>query len=107
VLLTVKSGALYVYTGRRTIAPEAARDQAPERFIEFVRKQGATHMLLADVDYSEQGAFLDLVSANCEELGLLKAFGHDTLLFSFNPQGPDAREAACRAAAGYQAALLN
>jgi len=103
--LTAKSGALYYYTGRKSISVEAARGQSPEDFIPFVRSQGADYVLLASVDSLELKYFGPLLQANCERLQLIKSFTPATLLFAVNPARFSAtgERDACEAIAEYRA----
>lgn len=103
VLLTVKSGPLHVYTGHRSISPEAAAEADQEDFIRFIKERGASHILLASLDPAETGSLLHLLDANCDALMLVKSIAADTLIFSLD--SPDAVEGqtACQATASYRA----
>jgi hypothetical protein len=84
VLLTVKSGPLFYYTGRRSISVEAARVQHTDDFIDFVKSQGASHVLLAAVDDIERGFFAPLLQANCHRVRLMETFSPGVLLFALD-----------------------
>jgi len=81
VILTVKSGALYYYTGRKSISVEAARLRRPDDFIGWVKSQGAGYVLLSAVDGSEIRLFSVLLQANCDRLQFIQSFGPTALLF--------------------------
>jgi hypothetical protein len=105
VLLTVKSGALYYYTGRRSITPDGAREQHPDEFITFVKGQGAGYILLAAVDDIERSFLAPLIQANCGRVRLVQSFPPSVLLFALEQTADPAVSdgSACEAISRYRA----
>jgi hypothetical protein len=106
VLLTVKSGALYYYTGLKSISVEGARTQDPHDFIDFVRAQGAGYILLTAVDDVERGRLSPLLLANCERVRLIKSFPPSALLFAIDDSSAASgggESAECEALTTYRA----
>lgn len=86
VILTVKSGALYTYTGRRSVSAEGARTRHPDDFIDFLTGQGSQYILLASVDNIERVRLSNLVLANCQRLEVVRSFSVRTLLLRIKSQ---------------------
>jgi 4-amino-4-deoxy-L-arabinose transferase-like glycosyltransferase len=104
VFLTAKSGALYYYTGRRSVTVEGARVQHPDDFIDFVKSQGAGFILLSGVDDIERGFFAPRLQVNCRRLVLVQSFPPSVLLFSLNGDiaASDHDNSACEAIESFQ-----
>jgi hypothetical protein len=103
VFLTAKPGALYVYTGRRSIAfDRSAREPAPT-FIESVRSAGAGWILLGSLHNQEPALLARRMKANCERLRVAAVFPPRTWLFRID-EGDMDEAGACDAIDAYAAA---
>jgi hypothetical protein len=83
VFMTVKSSALFYYTGRRSISVERALAQDESNFAPFLRRQGAQYILLSSVD-DGGGSLPNRLEANCEMLEIIQSFTPRTVLFKLN-----------------------
>jgi hypothetical protein len=105
VFLTAKTGALYIYTGHRSISLYEAVRRDSAAFMPYVRQQGATYVLLATLEMQEPGQMAPLLQANCAQLVLERFFPRRTYLFRVAPAGDTTQaDAACAAVAAYRAA---
>lgn len=104
VFLTAKSGALYLYTGRRSIAFDPMFSEAPDRLVAAIRGRGADWILLSGLYAREHDALAPRLRATCEQLALDAVFAPSTLVFRLDQAQPaaDATEpAACSALDAY------
>ena len=108
VILTSKTGALYYYTGRKSISMDAARRQRPDDFIAWVKSQGAGYVLLAAFDASEIRFLSVLLHANCDRVHLIQSFGPTALLFGLDVgAAPTGTGGACQAIGRYRELLAS
>jgi hypothetical protein len=103
VFLTAKPGALYVYTGRRSIAFDRSAREPEPTFIEFVRDAGAEWILLGSLHNQEPARLARRMKANCERLRVAAVFPPRTWLFRIEEGDTDAA-GACDAIDAYAAA---
>jgi hypothetical protein len=105
VFLTAKSGALYTYTGRRSVPYHGALAQARDRFVPFLKEKGATHVLLTALEQSEPRGLLALLRSNCGALSIAGTFPPRTYLFRLSPEVKPAETGnACAALDAYATA---
>jgi hypothetical protein len=105
VILTAKNGALYWYTGRRTISYGGSLAQDSASFLPWVRAQGAGWILLSSLEVAESNRLARLLSWNCEELEVDAFFPRRTYLFRIAGGPPAERPSeACVAMTAYREA---
>lgn len=102
VFLSAKPGALYLYTGRRTIGFDRAVAVDEKSFIGEIRGQGAGWILLGNLHVREPQRMASRLAANCGRVRLVAAFPPNTLLFALGGGTTDGR--ACSAIQEYIAA---
>jgi hypothetical protein len=106
VFLTAKPGALYVYTGRRSIAFDRSAREPEPTFIEFVRDAGAEWILLGSLHNQEPARLAGRMKINCERLRVAAVFPPRTWLFRIEEGGTD-DAGACVAIDAYTAATAD
>jgi hypothetical protein len=96
ILLAAKPGAVYWYTGRKSISFPASIAQDSMRFLSFVREQGATHVLLGNVDPVLEPRLARRLIADCEGFHVEAAYAQ-AVIFSLRDAEADEDAAACAA----------
>jgi hypothetical protein len=99
VFLTAKSGALWYYTGRKTVSFDAGTTQSAQDFVPWLRRQDAGWVVLAGLWLHEPRRLAPLIQANCSHLVLQAAFASSTWVFRVQEASPDEAAATCAAAA--------
>jgi hypothetical protein len=102
--LSAKPGALYLYTGRKSIAFEVNLGLQPDQFIDRVRAQGAEWILLDSLLFQEPLRLAPLLAANCRQLRVAASFPPRTWLFRIADRDAAAGTDACAAIDTYLAA---
>jgi Dolichyl-phosphate-mannose-protein mannosyltransferase len=93
VLLTAKSGALWEYTGHKSVSYGKALAQDTAGFVPFLKSSGAGWILLADLEQSESRGLLLRLEHACEGLSLEASFAPRTYLFRVSEPGESDGEA--------------
>jgi hypothetical protein len=96
VLLTSKSGALWLYTGRHVVSYDAAIRQDSAAFIPWLQERGAGWILLNKLHNREPSYLVPLLRANCHSLTVVAEFPPGSTLFAIGGPPPDEGLAACR-----------
>ncbi len=105
VLLTAKSGALWEFTGRRSISYGGAMAQGAKGFVPYLRQQGAGWILLASLEMAEYTRLSREMEANCGALQLEARFPERTYLFRvMDGTGDTPDSPACAAVKAYREA---
>jgi 4-amino-4-deoxy-L-arabinose transferase-like glycosyltransferase len=110
VILTAKSGALYYYTGHKSISFAGARVQHPDNFVAWLKTQGASHILLTSLADPER-RLLPSLHANCRQMRVVTSYTPTTLLLAIDAQVDaassenDPEGDACAAVDSYQALM--
>jgi hypothetical protein len=99
VFLTAKTGALWYYTGRKSVSYEAATTREPQEFVPWLRRQGAGWVILSSLWIQEPSRLAPRIAANCNHLVLQAAFSPGTWLFRVAEATPAEAAATCAAAA--------
>ena len=87
VLLTAKSGALWQYTGRKSVSYGRALAQDTAGFMPFLKSSGVGWVLLADLEQSESRGLLIRLEHACASLSLEASFAPRTYLFRVTEPG--------------------
>jgi hypothetical protein len=96
ILLAAKPGAVYWYTGRKSISFPASIAQDSMRFLSFVRERGATHVLLGSVDPVLEPRLARRLIAHCEGFRVEAAYA-EAVIFSLRDAEADEDPAECAA----------
>lgn len=99
-LLTAKTGALYLYTGRRALDFDAAVSRGPG--LDYLVGRGATHVLLSHLHTYEWERLAPSLERICESLALEVSFPPRTYLFRIVTGANAGGGAACAAIAAYR-----
>jgi hypothetical protein len=87
-VLAAKPGAVFWYTGRKSVSFPAAIALDSAGFIPFLRDQGASYVVLGDVDRDQEPRLAQQLEANCESVRLEAAFGSAVVLSLREPADP-------------------
>jgi hypothetical protein len=103
VFVSGRAPALYHFTGRRTVSLTAALSVPPDSFLDFLRANHVSHVLLTAVMPFAEGTpaggrtpLAEMVATNCEVMRLEGSFPPSTLLFAI-AEAPAADAGACDA----------
>jgi hypothetical protein len=87
-----RASALYHFTGRRTVSLTAALSVPPDAFLDFLRANHVSHVLLTAVMPFAEGmpaggrtSLPEMVRTNCRHMRLEESFPPSTLLFDLAP----------------------
>jgi hypothetical protein len=96
VFMTAKSGALYLYADRRSIAFDPPLFESPDRVIESIRQRGADWVLLSNLWVRERDTLAPLLRAACAQLRLSAIFAPTALILRLDdpPADPASESAA-------------
>ncbi len=94
ILLAGKPGAVFWYTGRRSVSFPESLSKDTASFVPFLRSKGATHVLLGDVAFDPETRLLQRVVASCSQLRVEAAFAK-AMVFAVRPMGETPSLAAC------------
>jgi hypothetical protein len=104
IFLTAKSGALWSYTGHRSVSYGGAIAQEPGGFVPFLEEAGVEWILLAYLEQSEPGGLANQLEHNCSALSLVAHFPEQTYLFRrVDPESNTGADDACKAVMSYRA----
>jgi hypothetical protein len=105
VFLVAKSGALFWYSGRRSVSWEEGLRQDSTSFLPWLRRRGAMWIVASGLDAYEPSRLADLLTANCRSLVVARTFSGGTYIFRLGEIISQAEsERACSAAAAYRTA---
>lgn len=103
VFVSGRASALYHFTGRRTVSLTAALSVPPDSFLDFLRANHVSHVLLTAVMPFAEGTpaggrtpLAEMVRTNCRQMRLEESFPPSTLLFDL-AERQDGDADACRA----------
>jgi hypothetical protein len=102
--LSAKPGALFLYTGRQSIAFEVSLVLPADQLIEWIRGQGADWILLDSLHFQEPARLAPLLAANCERLRVVESFPPRTWLLHLAEEDDEPGADACAAIEMYRVA---
>ena len=109
VVLTGKPATVYFYTNRHVFSLTQALDRPPSEFLDYLRREDVTYVLLPAVMPFSEGvpragvrALGPMLEANCRQLALEASFPPSTFLFRVPADaGSASPDAACAAVSTY------
>jgi beta-lactamase superfamily II metal-dependent hydrolase len=108
VFLVAKSGALWAYTGARSISYAKARAQADDTFLPYLKQAGVKWIVLSHLERAEEGRLLRLLERSCSALRLESYFPERTYLFRVvEPEFNEGEATACQAVQNYRVATAD
>jgi hypothetical protein len=102
--LSAKPGALFLYTGRKSIAFEVSLSQPADQLIEWIRGEGADWILFDSLLFQERVLLAPLLAANCGHLRVVESFPPRAWLLRLSDADGEPGADACAAIERYRGA---
>lgn len=107
VALATKEGDFYYYARRPTLGFRAAIQERPATFLDYVRRRGASYVVLTTLTVEERRWLADRLAPNCASLDLAATVAPDAYVLRLKPQADASAANACAAVAEFQRAVAD
>ncbi len=107
VALATKEGDFYYYARRPTLGFRAAIQERPATFLDYVRRRGASYVVLTTLTVEERRWLADRLAPNCASLDLAATVAPDAYVLRLKPQADAGAANACAAVAEFQRAVAD